>query len=228
MKNRRYNKNHRNILNLFKKRLNYKKQLNRIICVLAILVLLLLLKRLNNSISSNIIEIIDNSLNYKVNIKEDGKRVLDYGKKLFQLPEKALSVLNIGGDSSKYVEPIEGAIYNPFGEVKYLDGSSKFNNGVDIIPRDQKEPIAIDNGTVLSIEDKGTKGYYITIKHEKFITVYGYLIEVYVKTGDEVSQGTKLGSLGTNKDGNKYLHFEIWEGEKPVNPSNYVKFNKRL
>ena len=228
MKSQRYNKNYKNVLNLFKKRLNYKKQLNRIICVLAILVLLLLLKRLNNSISNNIIEIIDNSINYKVNVKEDGKRVLDYGKKILKLPEKALSVLNVDGYSSKYIEPIEGAIYNPFGEVKYLDGSSKFNNGVDIIPKDEKEPVAIDDGTVLSIEDKGSKGYYITVKHEDFVTVYGYLIKVYVNVGDEVLQGTKLGSLGTNKDGNKYLHFEIWKDETPVNPSNYVKFNKRL
>ncbi len=227
MKKLRYNRNFRNILNLFKSRLNYKRQLNRIIYVLAILILLLLLKRLNNSISSNIIEIIDNSINYKVNVKEDSKLIIDYGKKIFKLPGKALSVLNLE-DNSKYILPIEGVVYNPFGEVKYLDGSSKFNSGVDIIPNDEKEPVAIDSGLVLSIEDKKSKGYYITIKHDEIISVYGYLVKTYVNIGDEVVQGTKLGTLGTNKDGNKYLHFEIWEGENPVDPSKYIKFNKRL
>lgn len=227
MRKRKYVKGLKNVLNLFKRRLHYKRQLNRIIYVLAILVLLLLLKRLNNSISSNIIEIIDNSINYKINIKEDGRLILDYSKKIFQLPEKALSVLSIG-DNTKYMQPIEGAIYSPFGEVKYLDGSSRFNNGVDIIPKEEKEPVAIDSGVVLAIEDKQSKGYYVTIKHEDMVTVYGYLIQVYVNPGDEIAKGTKLGSLGTNKDGNKYLHFEIWEDGIPVNPSNYIKFNKRI
>lgn len=228
MKRRRYNRNFKSVMNFFRGRLNFKRQLNRIIYVLAILVLLLLLKRLNNSISNNIIEIIDNSINYKVNIKEDSRKVLDYGKKLLELPEKAMSVFNFGGEDTKYIGPINGAIYNPFGEIKYLDGSSKFNNGVDIIPKDENEPVSIDSGEVVSIEDKGSQGYYITIKHDKFITVYGYLIEVYVNIGDKVSQGTKLGSLGTNKDGNKYLHFEIWKDGEPVNPSNYIKLNSEL
>ena len=38
----------------------------------------------------------------------------------------------------------------------------------------------------------------------------------------------KIGSLGTNKDGNKYLHFEIWVDGSSVNPSSYVKFMKKL
>ena len=107
MKRLKYNRNLKNILNLLKQRLNYKRQLNRIIYVLAILVLLLLLKRLNNKISSNIIEIIDNSIHYKVNIKEDSKVIIDFSKRFLQLPEKALSVLNIN-EGSKYIPPIEG------------------------------------------------------------------------------------------------------------------------
>ncbi len=227
MKRLKYNRNLKNILNLLKQRLNYKRQLNRIIYVLAILVLLLLLKRLNNKISSNIIEIIDNSIHYKVNIKEDSKVIIDFSKRFLQLPEKALSVLNIN-EGSKYIPPIEGAIYNPFGEVKYLDGSSKYNNGIDIIPSGEKEAVAIDKGIILSVEDKGSHGYYITIEHEDIISVYGYLINTYVDVGDEVIQGTKIGTLGTKKDGNKYLHFEIWEDGTAVNPSKYIKFNKRL
>ena len=227
MKRSRYNKNFKSGMNFLKHRLNFKRQLNRIIYVLAILILLLLLKRLNNSISSNIIEIIDNSINHKVNIKEDSKLIMDYSKEILKLPEKALTVLNLE-NNSKYIMPIEGTIYSPFGEIKYLDGNNKFNNGIDIMPSEDKEAVAIDNGVVLSIEDRKSKGYYITIKHQEIISVYGYLVKTYVNVGDEVAQGTKLGSLGTNKDGNKYLHFEIWKDEEPVDPTKYIKFNKRL
>lgn len=215
------------MVRFFKPRLHYQRQLNRLICVLAILVLLLLLKRINGRISNNIIEIIDSSVNYKVDLRQDSRALLDLGKKALQLPIKALEVINLG-PTSVYIPPIEGAIYNPFGQVKYLDGSSRFNNGLDIIPKDEKEAVAIDDGVVVDIEDKGSKGYYITIDHKDLTSVYGYLIDVYLTVGDEVSQGSKVGSLGTNKDGNKYLRFEIWEDGQAVNPTKYIKFSKSL
>ena len=57
-------------LNHIKRRLQYKRQLNKIIGVLIILILILILKILNNSISSNIIQIIHNGINYEFSIKK--------------------------------------------------------------------------------------------------------------------------------------------------------------
>ena len=144
---------YRSILNFFKKRLHYKKKMNQIICVLIILILIFILKKLNNSLSSNIIQIIDNSIRYEFSVKKDGKIILDYGKKLLTLPEKALSAINLK-NSPKYLPPIEGVIYNPFGEIKYLDGSTSFNEGVDIIPKEEKEPISIEDGIVKKLKIK--------------------------------------------------------------------------
>ncbi len=59
-------------------------------------------------------------------------------------------------------------------------------------------------------------------------TVYGYLIKVYFTEGEEVTIGDKIGTLGTNKDGNKYLHFEIWIDGVPKNPMEYIKFNNKI
>ncbi|MCF6465369.1 murein hydrolase activator EnvC family protein [Clostridium sp. Cult2] len=227
MYKRRYNIRYKGILNYLKRRFHYKRQLNKIIGVLIILILILILKILNNSISSNIIQIIHNGINYEFSIKKDGKVILDYGKKILMIPEKTLSVLNIT-NSSKYSPPIEGVIYNPFGETRYLDGRTSFNNGIDIIPDEEKEPISIDKGVVKSIEDRESKGYFVTIEHDDIVTVYGYLVSVYVTEGETVEMGTKIGTLGTNKDGNKYLHFEVWVEGLPENPINYVNFKKKL
>ncbi|NMB26881.1 MAG: M23 family metallopeptidase [Tissierellia bacterium] len=227
MYKRRSATKYRGVLNFLKRRLHYKKKINQIICVLIILILIFILKRLNNNLSSNIIQIIDNSIRYDFSIKKDGRVILDYGKKLLILPEKALSVINLK-NNPKYLPPIEGAIYNPFGQIKYLDGSTSFNEGVDVIPKEGKEPISIEEGIVRKIEDKKTKGYFISIEHQNMTTVYGYLVSVYVTEGEKVVQGTKIGSLGTNKDGNKYLHFEIWVDNRPVDPSNYVNFSQKL
>ncbi|WP_236909274.1 murein hydrolase activator EnvC family protein [Clostridium sp. Cult3] len=227
MERKRYTNRYKGVKVFLSKRLHYKRQINKILYVLIILVFLLLLKRLNNSLTSNIIQIIDRGINHEFSFKKDGKKILDYSKGLLKLSEKTLEVLNIKNES-KYMPPIEGAIYSPFGQVKHLDGSTTFNNGIDIIPKEGKEPVAIEKGLVTKIEDRKTKGYFVTIQHENMTTVYGYLIKVYLSEGEEILSGAKIGTLGTNKDGNKYLHFEIWLDGVPVNPLEYVKFNRKL
>lgn len=92
------------------------------------------------------------------------------------------------------------------------------------MPKEDTDPAAITKGLVRKVEDRNSKGYFITVEHVDFTTVYGYLAKSYVEEGDTVEQGTKLGSLGTNKDGNKYLHFEIWVDNSPVNPMEYIYF----
>ncbi|MBU5455455.1 M23 family metallopeptidase [Caproiciproducens sp. MSJ-32] len=222
-----YSNKYRGIKNFLRKRFHYKRQLKRFICILIILSLILILKVINNKLTSNIIQIINKGINYEFSIKGDGKKILNYSKKLLELSGKTLEALNIK-NKPMYSSPIEGAVYKPFGEVKHLDGSVNFNNGVDIIPKDEKEPIVIEKGIVSKIEDKNTKGYFVTIQHENMTTVYGYLIEVYLREGERVNIGDKIGTLGTNKDGNKYLHFEIWIDNVPVNPMEYIKFSKSI
>ena len=225
MNRRRYTRRHNGILMFLRNRLHYSLKIKQIICVVIILLLIFMLKLLNNSISSNVIQIIDNSINYEFSFKEDGSKILGYGKKLTKLSQDALSVFKIK-NNPKHQPPIQGSIYNPFGETVYLDGRTSFHEGVDIIPSEEKEPVSIEKGIVRKVEDKSTKGYFVTIEHETMTTVYGYLISAYVSEGEEVEKGTKIGNLGTNKDGNKYLHFQVWVDDEPVNPASYVSFNK--
>lgn len=224
MNRRVYNRKYNGIINLLRIRFNLRRQLRNIVGVIIILILLLFLKILNNSISDNIIQIIDNGINYEFTLEKDGKAILNYGKKLFTLPEKALTVFNFT-KTTRYNPPIEGTIYRPFGEIKYLDGRTYFNNGIDIIPEKEKEPVSIEQGVVEKIEDKDTKGYFVTVEHDEFKTVYGYLTKVYVKEGEEINSGTKIGTLGTSSDGNMYFHFELWIDDNPVNPIDYLNFD---
>ncbi|NLX61563.1 MAG: M23 family metallopeptidase [Tissierellia bacterium] len=223
MNRRIYNRKYRGIINFFKARFNLKRQLKNIIGVIIILILLLFLKILNNSITDNIIQIIYNGLNYKFSLKEDGKAILDYSKRALTFPERALTVFNFT-DTVRYNPPIKGTIYKPFGEIRYLDGRVDYNNGIDIIPKEEKETVTIEEGIVEKIEDRDTKGYFVTVNHESFKTVYGYLTKLYVKEGESLNPGTKIGTLGTSKDGNMYLHFELWVDGNPVNPLDYLNF----
>jgi murein DD-endopeptidase MepM/ murein hydrolase activator NlpD len=205
----------------YKNKYFYKKQLNQVIYVLTILVILLVMKRLNYSVSNNIIGIINRGINHEFSIKEDGKKIWGYAKKLSNVSKKAVEVFNIKS-TVKYPPPIDGKIYKTFGETINIKGNNSFNEGIDIIPEENKEPVAISDGVVTKIEDKGNKGYFIYVSHENMDTVYGYLTKVYVKEKDTIETGDILGTLGTNKDGNKYLRFEVWVKGKPVNPIDYI------
>ncbi|NLJ77733.1 MAG: M23 family metallopeptidase [Tissierellia bacterium] len=226
MNRKRYGRTNNNILRFIKNRIRYGLNMKQVACVLVILLIIFILKLLNNSISTNIIQIIDKGINYEFSIRDDGNRILGYSKQMMRISQDALSVFRTG-TSHKHAPPIKGSIYNPFGETVYLDGRTSFNEGVDIIPSDEKEPIAIRDGMVKKVEDRDTKGYFVTIEHEDMTTVYGYLISAYVSKGDRVKEGDRIGSLGTNKDGNKYLHFQVWVDGEPVNPTNYIEFQKK-
>lgn len=224
MNRRVYYRNNKIITNFIKRRLNPRRQLMNIIGVIIILLFLLILKLLNTSITNNVIQLVENSINYDFSLKKDGQAILNYSKKVLEFPERALEVFNIN-NTKKYPAPIDGTIYKPFGQVTYLNGKTDFNKGIDIIPKVNKEPVAIAKGIVRKVEDKNTKGYFVTIEHGDFSAVYGYLTKVYVKEGDIIDPGTSLGTLGTNKDGNKYLRFEIWVDNEPVNPMEYIYFD---
>ena len=131
-------------------------------------------------------------------------------------------------NAKKYIAPIKGAIYKPFGKIEVSDERSTFNNGVDIIPyKGENNVVAIKDGKIIKIENKNALGYYVAIEHEDVRAVYGHLYKVYVKKGEEIKQGEKIGILNNGKDGNRYLHFEVWENGKPINPEEVVNINAK-
>ncbi len=96
MNRRKYSNRYKGIKKIFfKQRLNYKKQINKLFYMLIILVLILILKKINNKLTSNVIQIINKGINYEFSIKEDGKKILDYSKGLLEFSGKTLEVLNI-------------------------------------------------------------------------------------------------------------------------------------
>lgn len=74
----------------------YRKQINRIIICIVIVLLVLIIKKANLKFTNNIIRVVDESINYSFNIKEDTKRVLDFVRATVKLPDKVIEVFNSG------------------------------------------------------------------------------------------------------------------------------------
>jgi len=94
------------------------------------------------------------------------------------------------------------------------------HNGIDLASTPGTPVVAAAEGRVLVARVGGHNGGYgnmIIISHANGIqTVYAHLLDVSVSSGQEVSQGQVIGSLGnTGKSTGPHLHFEVRGAKNP-------------
>jgi len=89
-----------------------------------------------------------------------------------------------------------------------------YHPAVDIASRDNPPIVAAQSGTVITAGwNGGGYGNYVIIDHGNgYQTLYGHMLNnsMLVKAGDRVTQGQKLGIMGsTGRSTGTHLHFEI-------------------
>ena len=80
-------------------------------------------------------------------------------------------------------------------------------------------------GTVVEVEKvKFGYGNSVRIAHDGTLsTHYAHLDKVDVQPGEKVVKGEEIGSVGmTGRTTGPHLHFEIFVGNKAVNPMVYI------
>jgi len=101
----------------------------------------------------------------------------------------------------------------------------KLHKGIDIARPSDRTIKAADNGRVISAGYSGGYGNKVVIDHNNGMkTVYAHLSSISVSVGQVVSQGQKLGVMGsTGNSTGIHLHFEVYENGNLKNPENYLK-----
>lgn len=181
--------------------------------VASIVLITMLFKKINLTQTNLLLKLVKNSIEYEFSLADDGQRVFGTMQRAL---EKSIETLNVYNPIKKEVFslPIEGTLYRD-----YQKGA---NDGIDIRAMEGKEAISIVDGIINKVEQRDKTGYFITIQYENMEIVYGYFSQTDLAMGDKISMGDTIGTLGTNKDGYKYLRFEIWEDGSSVNPLNYI------
>ncbi len=72
----------------------YRRQLNKIIICIAIVLVVLIIKKANLKLTNNVIRIVDESINYSFDIKEDTKKIFDFVKGIVKIPDKVIETFN--------------------------------------------------------------------------------------------------------------------------------------
>ena len=114
---------------------------------------------------------------------------------------------------------------SPFGgRESPTAGASSYHQGVDLAGPEGTPIVASRAGTVTSARYSNSGGYMVTIDHgDGFKSVYMHMTHFVVGAGQYVSQGQKIGEMGsTGISTGNHLHFGIIYNGTYVNPALYV------
>lgn len=153
---------------------------------------------------------------YKCNIGESKTLGSCYGDYLY-VPHvmRYVSVdseLELGTGVWKSPLDIPLVVTSPYGwRVHPINGNQSFHNGIDFSCNQQNIPIrSVDDGVVVQVTNQRGYGNVVMVQHEKKLySFYAHLHTINVRTGDKVSNRTKLGTCGTTGNSTGiHLHLE--------------------
>lgn len=145
---------------------------------------------------------------------------------LLSTPEAAKLAADFTGNRGRLPWPVaSGSITQGYGQYTYGKGVKVNSNGLTIRTSAGAAVRAVFDGTVSSIIQMQNQ-YTVLIKHGNYFTVYQNLKSVSVSKNQKVSVKQTLGTVAVDaNEGTSDLHFEIWQGTSPINPSSWLAGN---
>jgi murein DD-endopeptidase MepM/ murein hydrolase activator NlpD len=136
-------------------------------------------------------------------------------------PVSGFSVEKTAPEPESFVWPVEGRVVSVFG----LRGPGGVNKGIDIeAPRGAEVQASRGGRVSFTHENLPGFGKTIILDHgEGFATVYAYLEEILVNSGQGVDQHQVIARVGAGgRARGSALHFEVRRKQKPQNPFHYL------
>lgn len=137
-----------------------------------------------------------------------------------ELTPVSLQVAVSRGASTGLAWPLRGANNSSYG-----NRSGGFHSGLDIGGSTGTPYYAAAAGKVVTAGMSGGYGYMILLDHGNgVVTRYAHSSKLLVTEGQQVSQGQKIGLVGsTGNSTGPHLHFEVILNGSTVNPANYLR-----
>ncbi len=142
--------------------------------------------------------------------------------------KKLLSTMERKEDSLRFLPAIKpvlaGRITDGFGRRRHpIFKRIMDHHGIDLAANRGTPVMASGDGYVTFTGTNGGYGLFVSINHKYgFETKYGHLQKIYVRRGQFVKRGDKIGEVGnTGISTAPHLHYEVHFKGKPVNPTEY-------
>ena len=119
----------------------------------------------------------------------------------------------------------EGIVVRRFGKQTHptFPGITVNGTGLHIVTKQGKQAEAIFSGKVLNVlvSSEGRKN--VLIQHGNYISSYNNLEKIYVKKGDVIKTGQKIGQIFTDKVSKKTkLIFVLFKNTTRLNPASWI------
>ncbi len=133
-------------------------------------------------------------------------------------PAKVKSLTTLPDNKVSWRWPTDGKLLNRFAS---WDLSKR---GIDIAGKIGQPVYAVADGKVVySGTGLADYGNLIIVKHNStFLSAYAFNKSRLVKEGMQVKSGAKIALMGTGKNNQAMLHFQIRKKGKPVDPLSYL------
>lgn len=158
---------------------------------------------------------------------QESSRITSQIQSLMRSNGKSFS--NVKTSTGRFIWPIRGKITSGFGSRYHPIRRRRIHHtGLDIAGPNRGPVHSADGGTVIFAGWKGGYGRAIMVNHgnrggKNYVTLYGHLSRIAVRTGQNVSQGSVIGYEGsTGYSTGPHLHFEIRINGAPVNPLKFL------
>ena len=123
--------------------------------------------------------------------------------------------------------PIATGMYSSnFGwRLDPFTGQQAFHEGVDFMAEEGTAILAAASGIVVTSEYHAQYGNVVEIDHgNDLVTRYGHASARFVKVGDLVQRGTRIGEVGnTGRSTGAHLHFEVLLRGVPQDPARFLQ-----
>lgn len=108
-----------------------------------------------------------------------------------------------------------------------IHGVFKFHRGIDLQGTQGEPVIASGDGEVIATGFMADLGNFIKVKHRYgFESIYGHLSKVYVKKGQKVLKGKRIGLVGaTGKVTGPHLHYTLKKNLTYLDPFDFLYMN---
>ena len=165
--------------------------------------------------------------NHNAAIEQSTARVAEIIKemqarqRLAELPD-----FDFAGHRGRLQRPVNGPVLERFGRQRDPDlGTYTFNRGVNIGAAEGTEVAAVAPGEVVLVDWYPGYGQFVLLRHPGgYYSLYGHLSAVAVNVAEIRAEGSIIGRVGSTGriDGTPQLHFEIMEGEEPLDPVDWL------
>lgn len=129
----------------------------------------------------------------------------------------------------KLAIPVNSAISSRYGiRINPITHKEELHPGIDISANTGTSIHAAFAGEIIESRKGTTFGNYIKIKTGKdIVSVYAHCSKLLVKKGQKVAKGQVIAKVGnTGMSLGPHVHFEVWRGDRTVNPTSLLSFSK--